>query len=49
MAISDKSPPEHIYQLFGVSKKVFKQALGRLYKERLIAIEKEGVQLTHKT
>jgi predicted RNA-binding protein (virulence factor B family) len=44
MAISDKSPPEQIYKLFGFSKKVFKQAIGRLYKDRLISIEKDGIR-----
>ncbi len=45
MAITDKSPPELIYQNFKVSKKVFKQAIGQLYKKRLIRIEKDGVHL----
>ena len=43
--VSDKSPPEMIYAAFGVSKKVFKQAVGALYKKRLIAIEKSGIKL----
>jgi len=46
MAITDKSPPEKIYALFGVSKKVFKQAISALYRERLIVIEDAGVRLT---
>ena len=37
--ISDKSSPELIYQLFGVSKKVFKRAIGLLYKQHLVTIE----------
>ena len=45
VAASDKSPPELIYQLFGVSKKVFKQAIGGLYKQRLIVIEENGIRL----
>jgi len=49
MAVSDKSPPEQIYQLFGVSKKVFKQALGSLYKERFIVIEKDGIRSIDKS
>lgn len=48
MAISDKSPPEQVYKLFGVSKKVFKQAIGRLYKDRLISIEKDGIRCSGK-
>jgi uncharacterized protein len=39
----DKTPPEEIYALFGVSKKAFKQAIGGLYKQRLIVIEDKGV------
>ncbi len=39
MAVTDKSPPEEIYALFGVSKKIFKKAIGALYKKKLIIIE----------
>ena len=42
--ISDKSSPELIYQLFGVSKKVFKRAVGLLYKKRLISIDDDGIR-----
>lgn len=45
LALSDKSPPETIYAAFGVSKKVFKQAIGALYKKQLILIEKDGIRL----
>ena len=45
LALSDKSPPEAIYAAFGVSKKVFKQAIGALYKKQLILIEKDGIRL----
>ena len=41
--ISDKSSPELIYQLFGVSKKVFKRAIGSLYKQRLISMEDDKI------
>lgn len=44
LALHDKTPPEEIYSLFGVSKKKFKASLGRLYKRRLIIIEKNGVR-----
>lgn len=44
----DKSPPEDIRTTFGVSKKVFKQAIGSLYRERLITIESDGVHLVEK-
>ncbi len=45
LAVGDKSDPETIYALFGVSKKVFKQAIGALYKQRLIEIEKNAIRL----
>ncbi|MCR5181351.1 MAG: GntR family transcriptional regulator [Bacteroidaceae bacterium] len=44
-ALCDKSPAEEIYSVFGVSKKVFKKAVGDLYKRRLIAITAEGLRL----
>ena len=46
IALNDKSSPEKIYQVFGVSKKMFKQAIGKLYKQRLITIEEDGVYRT---
>ena len=45
LALSDKSPPEQIYNAFSVSKKAFKMAIGTLYKKRLITLEKEGIRL----
>ncbi|MDD3815063.1 MAG: type I-B CRISPR-associated protein Cas8b1/Cst1 [Desulfocapsaceae bacterium] len=45
MAVSDKSQPEEIYSLFGVSKKIFKKAIGALYKKRLISIDASGIKL----
>jgi predicted RNA-binding protein (virulence factor B family) len=45
LMLSDKSPPEAIYATFGVSKKVFKQAIGALYKKKLIILDKKGVRL----
>ena len=44
----DKSPAEDIYAMFGVSKKVFKQAVGDLYKRQLIDIKPNGIELTIK-
>lgn len=41
----DKSPAEDIYAEFGVSKKIFKQAVGELYKKQLIVLEDEGISL----
>jgi predicted RNA-binding protein (virulence factor B family) len=45
LAFDDDSPPEAIRQEFGVSKKAFKQALGRLYKERRIRFQNPGIEL----
>lgn len=45
VAITDKTPPEVIYQNFAVSKKKFKIALGGLYKKRLISIDERGIRL----
>lgn len=40
-----KSDPEDIKKVFQMSKKVFKQAVGGLYKERKITIEDNGIRL----
>ena len=45
----DDSSPVVIRQNFGVSKKAFKQALGKLYKTRRIAFLKPGIQLLENT
>lgn len=42
---NDKSPAEEIYEVFGVSKKTFKRAVGDLYKKRLIELTDAGIQL----
>ena len=44
----DKSSPEDIKREFQISKKVFKQAIGGLYKEGKIIITKEGIELIDK-
>lgn len=44
LAVTDKSPSELIYNLFGVSKKTFKKAVGDLYKKRLIILEETGIR-----
>lgn len=48
LPLSDKSPPEEIYAAFKVSKKVFKQAVGLLYKQHLIEIDKQYINLINK-
>ena len=45
LAVHDKSPADEIYSLFGCSKKSFKQAIGALYKKKLISIEPAGIRL----
>ena len=44
LALNDKSAPEDIYKQFAVSKKIFKQALGRLYKQRQIELTETGIR-----
>ncbi len=41
----DKSAPDAIYDFFGMSKKTFKMVTGKLYKERRILLEKNGIRL----
>ncbi len=43
--LTDKSPPEEIYEKFNVSKGSYKKALGALYKRRMIVIEKDQIKL----
>lgn len=45
IAVHDKSEPDVIYSLFRCSKKAFKQAIGALYKQKLILIEPQGIRL----
>jgi uncharacterized protein len=42
-SISDTASPEDIRTLFGLSKKAFKRAVGRLLKERSVSIDANGV------
>ena len=41
--VGDKSSPDEIRQLFGLSKKAFKRAAGRLLKERAVSIDEAGI------
>lgn len=45
LMLSDKSSPDSIFSAFSVSKKNFKRALGSLYKQRLINIESDHIDL----
>ena len=47
LPLSDKSPPELIYEQLSASKKSFKTAIGTLYKKKLIRIEADGIYLIH--
>jgi predicted RNA-binding protein (virulence factor B family) len=46
--ITDKSTPELISKMFGVSKKTYKKAIGALYKRKHIILEKNGIRLISK-
>lgn len=46
MHITDKTDPDTIREELGMSKKTFKQALGILYKKRLVLIEEDKVTTT---
>lgn len=43
--LTDKSTAEEIKEIFGVSKKTFKKAIGALYKSRRITLETDGIAL----
>ena len=45
IGLNDKSPAEEIYDVFGVSKKTFKKAVGDLWKKRLILLHEDGIEL----
>lgn len=45
ITFNDKSAAETIYDVFGVSKKTFKRAVGDLYKKRLIELTDTGIKL----
>lgn len=44
--LHDKSTPDEIKRLLGMSKKTFKSAIGMLYKDKKITISPEGIRLT---
>jgi predicted RNA-binding protein (virulence factor B family) len=41
--LTDKSSPEQVMEIVGMSKKVFKQAVGKLYKEKLIELKEDSI------
>lgn len=45
LPLTDKSTPDTIKYELGMSKKAFKNAIGGLYKNRVITIEENGIKL----
>lgn len=45
LALHDKSDPDTIKNLLGMSKKSFKKAIGTLYKDKQIVIKEDGIEL----
>lgn len=45
LPFNDKSDPSAIRERFGLSKKLFKKAIGGLYKSRSITIDSDGIRL----
>lgn len=45
MAVNDKSSPTEIEASFGVSKALYKKAVGSLYKQKIVALESNGIRL----
>jgi len=43
--LTDKSDPQEINSLFGVSKSTYKKAIGTLYRKKLIQIEEKKIRL----
>lgn len=46
--LNDKTTPKDIYAFFGVSKQSYKNAIGGLYKKKLIRIDHDGIHLLEK-
>lgn len=45
LSLTDKSSPEDIRDAVGMSKKTFKQAIGNLYKRKLIRLNERNIEL----
>lgn len=45
LKFSDKSDPDAIRAFFGMSKKSFKKAIGNLYKEKMIVINEDSIEV----
>lgn len=46
LPLTDKSDAALIFDYFSISKKVFKKAIGSLYKQRLISLEERGIRIS---
>ena len=46
--LHDKSDPEEIRRVLGMSKKTYKSAIGMLYKDKKIIINNDGIELVKK-
>ena len=49
LPVTDKSPAEEIYNIFGISKKNYKKGVGGLYKKKLVQLDEDGIRLTENT
>ncbi len=47
--LTDKSSPESIKAVLGMSKKAFKKTVGKLYKEGVISIDNERLTMKNKS
>jgi predicted RNA-binding protein (virulence factor B family) len=45
LPLSDKSEPGMIYDTLQMSKKLFKKAIGGLYKDKIIELQQDGISL----
>jgi predicted RNA-binding protein (virulence factor B family) len=45
VSLTDKSTPDEIQEALGMSKKVFKKAVGQLYRQHIIKLEENGIRL----
>ena len=46
--LTDKSPSDKINEELGMSKRTFKQSIGKLYKWRKIKLQEDGIELIKK-
>lgn len=49
MQVGDKTSPEEIYRIFGMSKKNFKKIIGGLYRSKKLELYPDGIRLTEES